>query len=181
MRIGNALNWKLLAAFAAGMLIVPCGLLLLALGGFLPSRAVEEPPGWETSLGQRALDASLQRRARGLVNPVRPDDHQALLSGISIYRTNCSGCHGGSRDRSNWGTKNFYPRIPQLGIDLVELTPEQAFVAVRDGVRYSGMGAWQGMLSEREMWEVANFVSRAHRLPPAVDHQWRNPKPTPGH
>jgi cytochrome c553 len=50
--------------------------------------------------------------------------------------------------------------------------PEEAFVAIRDGIRYSGMGAWNGMLSEQQMWQLANFVSRMHHLPPDVNRAW---------
>jgi len=53
------------------------------------------------------------------------------------------------------------------------LTPQEAFVAVRDGIRYSGMGGWKGMLKDEQMWQVANFVSRMHHLPPDADTAWK--------
>ena len=48
------------------------------------------------------------------------------------------------------------------------LTPEEAYTAVHDGIRYTGMGAWSGMMSEPDMWKVANFVANIHRLPPQL-------------
>ena len=163
-----------LAAFILGLIFLPGLLLLLALTGMLPSDSVSAPPGWEAGLGEEALEASLERRAAGLVNPVAPGDEAALAAGMQLYRENCAGCHGGARGPSAWGSGNFYPRVPQFWQEHHEhVTPAEAFVAVRDGIRYSGMGAWRGMLTEPEMWQVANFVSRMHDLPAPVDARWR--------
>ena len=170
-----------LAFFILGLILIPLALALLALLGRLPSDAVSAPPGWETDLGRRALAASLRRRAAALDNPVAADDEAALIAGMALFRNNCAGCHGGARGPSDWGTGNFYPRVPQFWQDRVAVTPQEAFVAVRDGIRYSGMGAWRGMMTEPEMWQVANFVSRIHALPPRVEARWRaGAGPPPG-
>jgi mono/diheme cytochrome c family protein len=93
---------------------------------------------------------------------------------MDVYRENCAGCHGDARGPSRWGSGGFYPRVPQFWQEHHEhVTAPEAFVTVRDGIRYSGMGAWRGMLSDAEMWQVANFVSRIHNLPPPVDARWR--------
>jgi mono/diheme cytochrome c family protein len=164
----------LLAAFVIGLIFLPVAFVLLALTGRLPSDSVAAPPGWEAWVGEEALEASLERRAEGLTNPVAAGDEAALLAGMTLYRENCAGCHGGLRGPSAWGSGNFFPRVPQFWQEHHEhVTPAEAFVAVRDGIRYSGMGAWRGMLTEDEMWQVANFVSRMHALPARVDARWR--------
>jgi len=163
-----------LAAFVLGLIFLPVLLLLLAVTGRLPSDSLAAPPGWESGLGERALDASLERRAEGLTNPIAAGDEAALLAGMSLYRDNCAGCHGGAREPSAWGSLGFYPRVPQFWQQHhTHLTPAEAFVAIRDGIRYSGMGAWRGMMTETETWQVANFVSRMHALPARVDSRWR--------
>ena len=164
----------LLAAFVIGLIFLPALLLLLAVMGRLPSDSLAAPPGLENELGEAALEASLERRAEGLQNPVAAGDEAALVAGMDLYRDNCAGCHGGARGPSAWGSNGFYPRVPQFWQQHHEhITPAEAFVAVRDGIRYSGMGAWRGTLSEPEIWQVANFVSRIHELPPRVDAAWR--------
>jgi mono/diheme cytochrome c family protein len=126
------------------------------------------------TIGEAARDASLARRADGIANPIAPGDEGALLAGMTLYRDNCAGCHGGLHGPSGWGSGGFYPRVPQFWQeDHGHVTPAEAFVAIRDGIRYSGMGAWRGMMSEAEIWQVANFVSRIHALPPNVDARWR--------
>jgi mono/diheme cytochrome c family protein len=162
-------------ALVVGLLALPVVLAVLALAGWLPADAVSQPPAWEVAIGERALDASLEARAKGVHNPIAASDSVALLAGEKLFRDNCAGCHGSATTDSPWGARNFYPRVPQFWRAEEDdmPAPEEAYIAVRDGIRYSGMGAWNGMLNERQLWQVANFVSRMHRLPPEVNRAWR--------
>ena len=45
--------------------------------------------------------------------------------------------------------------------------------AVRTGIRYTGMPAWNKTLSEQDMWKVTAFLSRIEKLPPAVQDYWK--------
>ncbi len=47
------------------------------------------------------------------------------------------------------------------------------FYAIRTGVRYSGMPAWNKALSEQDMWKVTAFLSRLDKLSPAVQEYWK--------
>lgn len=161
-------------AFVLGLLTLPIIILVLAVAGWIPSNAVSQPPGWEEAIGERALESSLAARAKGLRNPIAANDRAALLAGEKVFRDNCAGCHGSLSADSNWGARNFYPRVPQFWrVETDDVPkPEEAYIAVRDGIRYSGMGAWQGMLKDGQMWQVANFVSRMQHLPPDVRRAW---------
>jgi mono/diheme cytochrome c family protein len=150
---------KVVIAFIVGLIAAPLIFALAGISGLLPSNATSDPPHWESSIGMRALDASLEKRSRGLVNPVKSSDSVALAAGKKIYRENCAGCHGDQGGPSSWGAKGLYPRAPQFFQQGSDVSPEEAFAAVHDGVRYSGMGAWQGQLNDRQMWAVANFIA----------------------
>ena len=122
----------LLAAFVIGLIFLPALLVLLAVMGRLPSDSLAAPPGWENELGEAALEASLERRAEGLANPIAAGDEAALVAGMDLYRDNCAGCHGGARGPSAWGSNGFYPRVPQFWQEHHEhITPAEAFVAVQ--------------------------------------------------
>ncbi len=156
---------KTIAAFIAGMIASPVLFIIAGLLGWLGSTGTGNPPAWEASLGDRLLDTALEKRSDGLANPIRPDDKAALAAGAKIYADGCAGCHGDAKGPSNWGSKGFYPRVPQFFQQNHEhLTPEEAYTAIHDGIRYSGMGAWNGMMKDDEMWKVANYVSRIHEL-----------------
>ena len=150
---------KILIAFIVGLTATPVLLALAGIAGWLPSDASSEPPKWESSIGMRALDASLEKRSGGLKNPVASTDSAALAAGAKLYGDNCAGCHGSAKGPSEWGAKGLYPRAPQFFQEGVDVSAPEAFAAVHDGIRYSGMGAWRGQLKDDEMWKVANFVA----------------------
>ncbi len=150
---------KTLIAFVAGLIAAPLLIVIAGMLGWLGSTANGTPPGWEVSLGGRLVDVALEKRSAGLKNPIKPNDSAALAAGRGLFEDNCAGCHGSAQAPSDWGSKGFYPRVPQFWQAGTEVSPEEAFVAIRDGVRYSGMGAWKGMMKEDEMWRVANFVA----------------------
>lgn len=165
---------KNIAPFLIGLLILPLILLTLALLGLLPVHATANPPRWEVAIAEHALEASLERRASGIKNPLVVFSDDILLDGMKLYINNCSGCHGAFQNPSPWGTKNFYPRVPQLAAEHSDLTAEEMFVVVKHGVRYSGMASWNGLIPESDMWRVVTFLSRVDALPPQVDAVWKD-------
>ena len=164
-------------AFVAGVVVLPLGILVLAVSGLLSSDSTSTPPGWESTIGQAAVHASLQRRATGLHDPLAGTDAE-LAAGLKTYVNTCAGCHGDFR-RRGWGAFGLYPRAPQFGRNLPALTPEEIYAAVKFGVRYSAMGANADM-PDKEVWQVATFVSTLHSLPPSVSKVW-TAKPKPKH
>ena len=158
---------KMIIGFLLGLIALPILFGLAAIAGLISSNSTATPPSWEMSVGMRALDRSLERRARGLKNPIAPNDEAALTAGAKLYE-GCSGCHGDTKGPTSWGTNDFYPRAPQFYQEGADVTPEEAYAAVHDGIRYSGMAAWGDQIPDSDIWKVANFVSRIRRLPPAA-------------
>jgi mono/diheme cytochrome c family protein len=150
---------KTLIVFIIGLIAGPLLFALAAILGCLPSDAASDPPGWESRIGMRALDASLEKRSSGLENPIEVKDARSLSAGRRLYADNCAGCHGGAEKPSAFGS-GFYPRVPQFYQDGTDVDPNEAYAAVKGGIRYTGMPAWAGQLNERQMWQVANFVAQ---------------------
>jgi hypothetical protein len=44
---------------------------------------------------------------------------------------------------------------------------------IHNGVRYTGMAAWDRTLSEPDIWKVTAFLTRVEKLPPAVQDFWK--------
>jgi mono/diheme cytochrome c family protein len=91
---------------------------------------------------------------------------------MKIYRINCAGCHGDFGQPSTWGANGLYPRVPQFADAPPTLRSEEMFLVVRDGIRYSGMGAWKDLISETDTWKVVLFLSNMKSLPPTVRSEW---------
>jgi mono/diheme cytochrome c family protein len=153
--------------------VLVLGTLAFALLGFVPTQAKTTPPRLEGSVATEALHASMQRHAPRVINPLKPSD-QNLIDGMKVYYENCSLCHGGLDHKPAPLAKNFYPPAPNLISDPLDHPEWHIFFAVRTGVRYTGMPAWEGVLSEQDMWKVTSFLSRIEKLPPAVQQYWKD-------
>jgi mono/diheme cytochrome c family protein len=36
---------------------------------------------------------------------------------MKMYRDDCAGCHGDYGRPSEWGSQDFYPRVPQFALE----------------------------------------------------------------
>jgi mono/diheme cytochrome c family protein len=155
------------------LILIPLVIVALtAWLGWWPISATAVAPKWECKFAQATLQASLAHRAEGLTNPLSPSN-KVLITGLKSFKMNCAGCHGLPGQPSQWGTRNFYPRAPQFADDPPRLSAPQMFVAIKGGIRYSGMGGWDGMMSDEEIWKVATFLEHIESLPPEVQTNWK--------
>jgi thiosulfate dehydrogenase len=154
------------------LLLLGLGGLAIAMLGLLPTNADSTPPRIERRIAMSALDASMDRHAPRLTNPVPPTDDN-LIDGMKIYTMNCAGCHGTLDNKPSPLQSSFYPPVPQLILHPLDDPEWHIYYAVRTGVRYTGMPAWNKMLTEQETWKVTAFLSRIEKLPPAVQDYWK--------
>ena len=75
---------RFLVGFLAGVVVVLLGLFCYVRFGFVDPRADAEPGSLETKLAMPALDASVDRRAPSMKNPIEPTEEN-LLDGMKIY------------------------------------------------------------------------------------------------
>jgi mono/diheme cytochrome c family protein len=162
--------------FILGVIVTAAALVIgglsFAMLGLFPTEATTTPPRFEQRLAHGALDASMKRHAPQVPNPLPPSD-QNLIDGMKIYYINCSLCHGGLDRKPAPLAENFYPPAPNLISDPPDNPEWYIFFTIRNGVRYTGMPAWDGALAEQDMWKVTAFLSQMHRLPPAVREYWQ--------
>jgi mono/diheme cytochrome c family protein len=86
---------------------------------------------------------------------------------------NCALCHGGfNRQPASLATA-LYPRAPNLISDPPEDPEWHIFYAIRTGIRYTGMPAWEKTLSQQDIWKVTALLSHLNKLPPAVQEYWK--------
>lgn len=165
---------KFFVGLILGVLATPVIFATLALTGRLAIVANAEPPGWEKTLAWISLQKSIVRQAPEQKNPIVPTEEN-LLVGMKLFVDGCAGCHGTALKKSQWGTGNFYPRVPQFAFDPPALTEAQIFWVVKNGIRYSGMGGNGGEAGypDEKMWKMASFLGHIKSLPPRVTEEWR--------
>jgi mono/diheme cytochrome c family protein len=169
---------RFLLGVVVGLAAMPAVALVMAWLGVFPMHAKAVAPGWEEAFAQYALKRAVERRAPHVSNPL-PQTDETLLAGLKVFRNACAGCHGDAGTTSDYGG-SFYPPVPQFAKNPPHLADWQLFYVIKNGVRYSGMSAWDGQwrngVSDDRMWKVATFLSRLDSLPPAVEAEWRKPQ-----
>jgi mono/diheme cytochrome c family protein len=155
------------------VLVLVFGGIGFALLGLLPTRANVAPPEFEKHIAMSAMDNSVERHAPRLTNPVPPTDEN-LISGLKIYAMNCALCHGDLDRQPSVLAASFYPPPPNLVLHPPDDAEWHLYFLSRNGVRYTGMPAWDKALTDQDMWKVTAFLSRMSKLPPAVQEYWKN-------
>jgi mono/diheme cytochrome c family protein len=154
------------------LVVLVVGGLVFALLGFMPTNADSTQPRMERRIANTALDASMERRAPRVTSPVPPTDDN-LIDGMKIYTMNCAFCHGTLDNKPSPFATSFYPPPPQIVLHPLDDPEWHIYYAVRTGVRYTGMPAWNKALSDQDIWKVTAFLSRIEKLPPGVQDYWK--------
>lgn len=163
--------------FILGVLVTLAVLVLgglgLALLGFFPLNANSSPPSLERHVAMSAVDASTDRRAAHVNSPVLVTD-QNLIDGMKIYTMNCAGCHGALDRKPSVFGESFYPPAPQLVVDPPDDPDWHTYYTIHNGIRYTGMPAWEKTLSDQDIWKVTIFLSHIEKLPAGAQEYWKN-------
>lgn len=171
--------------FILGIVVTLAVLILGGLGfallGFIPTNANATPHPLESHIAMSALDASTEHHAAHINSPVLPSAEN-LIDGMKIYTMNCSLCHGTLDKKPSPLAKSFYPPPPQLVQDPPDDPDWHNYHVIRNGIRYTGMPAWDKTLSDQDIWKVTIFLSHMEKLPAAAQEYWKNafsvPAPT---
>lgn len=161
----------LLGILTALIVIVVAGFAYVRLG-FVDPRADIPVNSLEKAIAMPSLDASVDRRAPKVANPVDPSDAN-LIAGMKIYQAHCANCHGDVTHSRGMLADALYPRAPQFVEDAPDMPEYQNFYIIQHGVRLSGMPAWGRSLSKVQIWEATTFLSHMNRLSAGVSEQWK--------
>jgi thiosulfate dehydrogenase len=157
-------------------------LLLLALGllfatmGFVSMRADNPPSKMETALAGHVMDASVERAAPKLANPVTADEAN-LLAGAGLYRDHCTLCHGDPAHPKSLLADSLNPPAPQFMNDMADMPEHQNFYILQHGIRWTAMPGWKTVLTDHQLWQLVTFLSHMHNLPPAANQLFAEPAP----
>jgi mono/diheme cytochrome c family protein len=162
--------------FTLGVIVTLVVLILGGLGfamlGFFPTAANVAPPNLERRFAMGAVDASMERHAPRINNPLMPTDSN-LEDGMKLYTMHCALCHGGLDRKPSPLAASFYPPPPNFISDPPDDPEWHIFYTIRTGVRYTGMPAWDKSLTEPDMWKITLLLSHLDKLPPAVQDYWK--------
>ncbi|HUB52557.1 MAG TPA: cytochrome c [Terracidiphilus sp.] len=165
---------RILVGILLGFVFFPFALLLYFQYGNPPLAVGDQPLFHEEDLTQAPLKYRVPREAPKNV-PI-PVSEENLVAGARIYREQCAVCHGLHGKPASIGSR-MYPLAPPLWEhknveDAVGVSGDPAgetYWKISNGLRLSGMPAYQGVLSDMEIWQVSLLLANANKpLPPAA-------------
>jgi len=140
---------------------------LYATRGYVDFRADQEPSSTERHFAMAAMDASTDRHAPDLKNPVAVTEEN-LVAGASLYLSHCGGCHGVPSNPDSQFARSFYPSAPGFFKEAPDMPQNQNYYIIVHGIRWTGMPAWSKTLNDTQTWEIVTFLSNIEKLPPAA-------------
>lgn len=148
--------------------------LALFLGGYIVMKSglidfsADTPPSdTETHLAMSTVDASTDRHAPELKNPLATNE-ETMVSGADLYMNHCAGCHGLPSNQDSVFAKSFNPPVPMFFKDPPDMSQNQNFYIIQHGIRWTGMPAWNKTLNDTQIWQLVTFLSNIEKLPPAA-------------
>jgi len=147
--------------------------------GLYPIGADNPPGSIERILAGRALDVYADKHKPKEANPTELTAAN-LTEGAKEYEEHCAFCHGGAKAKVSPMRDQFNPPAPQLINRIPHDDDAWLFWVTKHGVRMTGMPAWNGIMSDEEMWQVIAFIKHSDKLPPETNAAWQALASTPG-
>ncbi len=161
-----------------GVLLVAFALYGYFTLGFAPATVAAPPMPFERMLARRGLRAA-SREASSLRPPFEATETR-LMEGAKIYRSACAGCHNLPGQSEPGIREHMYPRPPVLltGKGVTDDPVGRTYWVVRNGIRLTGMPAFEGLYSEEQLWDVSLLLAKANQLPDSVRQSLTRPDNT---
>lgn len=133
--------------------------------GSLPVATSDKPFPLEAQIVRLPLRARILHEIQ---QPPFSANEQVYQAGAQIYAQECASCHGApgrDADFAQW----MYPHAPQLWKkhgkgNVVGVSDDDAgetYWKVKNGIRLTGMPAFQHVLSDEQMWNVTLLLKAA--------------------
>jgi thiosulfate dehydrogenase len=166
-------NMRFLLGIIVGVVLVAGGLFAYLRMGNVPVATSDSPFPMERQITHMALDARIDKEM--IKNPPIAANDATFLAGATVYRQECASCHGMPGKDSEFA-KYMFPDAPQLFVkhrrgNVVGVSddpPGETYWKVANGIRLTGMPSYKNILSETEMWQVAQLLANADKLPADV-------------
>jgi mono/diheme cytochrome c family protein len=164
---------RFLFGVVVGVVLVAAGLFAYLRMGNVPVATSDSPFPMERQITHMALDARIDKEM--IKNPPVAADDATFLAGATVYRAQCASCHGMPGKNSDFA-KYMFPDAPQLFVKhrhgsvvgVSDDPPGETYWKVANGIRLTGMPSYKNILSETQMWQVAQLLANADKLPADV-------------
>src|SRR3954451_11742910 len=159
---------KFLAGLILGLIVIPVGVYFYFVSGSAPVATAAQAMPFEKMLARKALHVRVEKEMPKDV-PMQPDE-TTLAAGAQVYVPNCAVCHGLSGQPMTGIANGMYPAPPTLleGRGVTDDPPNESYWKVANGIRLTGMPAFEKSLTTTQMWQVSLLIANADKLPAGV-------------
>lgn len=151
-----------------GVLLLTGAVYYYFASGMAPAASADAPMPYEKRLASKSLDAHIDKAH--IPSPPIPASEANLLAGAKIYNDHCDWCHGLPDQDPPAISSNMYPHATLLfkGKGVTDDPPQESYWKAANGIRLSGMPSFKGVLTDTELWQVAQLVAHANEIPDSV-------------
>jgi mono/diheme cytochrome c family protein len=141
------------------------GVLSATLGALLSGcTASKNPSQEETNLANAAKDVAIPLEAGKKTNPL-PETDEVVRQGQEVFLGSCAQCHAADgRADTSIGRSMAPPAMDLTSSHVQHWSDAELFWIIQNGVRLTGMPAWQSSISENDTWKLARFIHNLPRL-----------------
>ncbi|SFD16913.1 c-type cytochrome [Massilia yuzhufengensis] len=151
------LKTAVLTLLAAGVTAGAAGLAVL-YGGWYNIGATAQHFPFVYSVLEEGMKQSVRHHAQEIKVPPLGSAQQLQL-GARVYRDKCVQCHGGPGVAQATIGMSMQP-IPGPLVDATQRwEARELYWVTKNGIKMSGMPAWEYHLGEDEIWAVVAFVT----------------------
>jgi thiosulfate dehydrogenase len=164
---------KFVLGFLSALIVLFLGAFIYLRFGHPPVATADKPFPFEAQIVrvplQSRIDSQLQQPPFGISEDV-------FENGAHLYVRECSSCHGAPGHDVAFA-KYMYPSAPQLWkkhthgnvVGVSDDPAGETFWKIKNGIRLTGMPAYQHVLSNDDMWDIALLLKNADQpLPDPV-------------
>ena len=164
---------KLVLGFILGVVAVVVGVYAYLQWGSPPVATADKPFPFEKAIVSVPLNARIKEQIQKPPFGVSEDVYEG---GARVYRQQCASCHGTPGKDVKFAS-HMYPGAPQLWkkhprgnvVGVSDDEPGETYWKVANGIRLTGMPAYNHVLSDTEMWQVSLLLKNAdQQLPDPV-------------
>ncbi|HEX2529107.1 MAG TPA: c-type cytochrome [Geminicoccus sp.] len=118
-----------------------------------------------------AMQNSVRTDALDVTAPPNLDDPALVRRAAGHFETSCAFCHRSPARQERALPRRMTPPPPLLTHAARDWTPEQLFVIVQHGVKFSGMPAWISLDRADEVWAMVAFLRQLPEMDAATYEQ----------
>jgi hypothetical protein len=176
----NALEtrMRILAVIGALAIVAGIGGAIFFFGGFYSVAGTAEDPGVVTWALTQVRNASINRHAHDQPPPaINLGDPATVQAGAKAFAAHgCTNCHGAPG--VNWAkfSEGLHPDPPDLKDVVNQVSPEQLFWVVKNGINMTGMPSFAlAGVKDEEIWSMVAFLKKLPGVSEADYKTWTAP------